>query len=86
LEPEAHSNELIRRQKHVNLSKPAMSNPRPAEGFVRPSLCFSCSESYPTYWQPVLILIILILIFLMQVVLSANLSLRLPLQLGFQRF
>jgi len=58
----------------------------PVEGFVRPSLGFRCSKSTLHYWQLVLILIILNLKFLMQVVLSATLSLLLPLQLGFERF
>jgi len=55
----------------------------PVEGFVRPSLGFSCSLQY---WQPVLILIILNLTFLMRVVLNAALSRLVLLQLGFERF
>jgi len=43
------------------------------EGFVRPIFRFSCSDQYPTDWQPLLILIIFNLPFLMQTVLSATL-------------
>ena len=46
----------------------------PVEGFVRPIFSFSCSDKYPTYWQPLLILIISNLPFLMQAVLSTTLT------------
>ena len=44
------------------------------EGFVRPIFSFSCSDKYPSYWQPLLILIIFYLPFLMQAVLSTTLT------------
>jgi len=46
----------------------------PVEGFVRSIFSFSCSDKYPTYWQPLLILIIFNLAFLMQAVLSTTLT------------
>ena len=56
---------------HVRL-KQFWSTHGPVEGFVRPILSFSCSDKYPTYWQPLLILIIFNLPFLMQAVLSTT--------------
>jgi len=44
------------------------------EGFVRPIFSFSCSDKYPIYWQPLLILIIFNFPFLMQAVLSTTLT------------
>jgi len=51
-----------------------MSNRGPVEGLVRPIFSFSYSDKYPTYWQPLLILIIFNLPFLMQAVLSTTLT------------
>ena len=44
------------------------------KGFVRPILSFSCNYKYPTYWQPLLILLIINLLFLMKAVLSTTLT------------
>ena len=57
---------------HVRLKQPCPTH-GPVEGFVRPILSFSWSDKYPTYWQPLLILIIFSLPFLMQAVLSTTL-------------
>jgi len=71
-------------------SRSAMPNPRPAcgpvEGFVQPSLGFRCSKS--TLWLLTTCPYFDNLQFdiFLQVVLSATLSLMLPLQLGFERF
>jgi len=46
----------------------------PVEGFVRPIFSFSCSDKYPTYWQPLAILITFNLPVLMQSVLSTTLT------------
>jgi len=46
----------------------------PVEGFVRSIFSISCSDKYPTYWQPFLVLIIFNLPFLMQAVLSTTLT------------
>jgi len=58
---------------HVRLTQlcPARG---PVEGFVRPIFSFSCSDKYPTYWQPLLILINFNLPFWMQAVLSTTLT------------
>jgi len=41
------------------LTRPAMSNPRPSRRFCAVQFTFQLQWKYPTYWQPVLILIIL---------------------------
>ena len=46
----------------------------PVESFLRPIFSFSCSDKYPTCWQPLLILIIFNLPFFMQAVLSTTLT------------
>ena len=63
--------EFISRPLHVRL-KQLRPTRGPVESFVRPIFCFSCSDKYPTYWQPLLILIIFNLPFLMQAVLSTT--------------
>jgi len=64
--------EFISNRLHVHLKQPCPTRGA-VEGFVRPVFSFSCSDKYPAYWQPLLILIIFNLPFLMQAVLSTTL-------------
>jgi len=65
--------EFISSPLHVRL-KQLCPTRGPVEGFVRPIFSFSCSDKYPTYWQPLLILITFNLLFLMQEVLNTTLT------------
>jgi len=65
--------EFISSPLHVRL-KQLCPTRGPVEGFVRPIFSFSCSDKYPTYWQPLLYFIIFSLPFLMQAVLSITLT------------
>ena len=65
--------EFISSPLHVRL-KQLCPTRSPVEGFVRPIFSFSCSDKHPTYWQPLLFLIIFNLPFLMQAVLSTTLT------------
>jgi len=63
--------EFITSPLHVRL-KQLCPTRGPVESFVRPIFSFSCSDKHPTYWQPLLILIIFNLQFLMQAVFSTT--------------